>query len=305
MACSASLPMPAASVAAPAPAFAFASGGFQVASAGGGAEAVIINTATIIVAAEADIFVGNAAQKGASAVAVATALGWFQGAFAGTVTATGADRLHDRVHGRCACVRHDCGRWLRRDERHHDLYAERPSCCGAGNTGFDRHHCRRQRHWRRPGLGNSANAIGFTQVAAGSSALALFVNGPTTAATAGGTMVVAAHAFASGDNAATAIAFADGVNQKAVAARGFIGQPSIYSEPARSTSLGCGRPSLTALDSSANLVLVVTEHAGRTCGCCAREQRHHRCRCDRYGDRQRQPGSGGSDAGAALRARHC
>jgi hypothetical protein len=187
---------------------AFASGGLQVASAGGGATASIVNIATMTVAANADILVGNAAQKGASAVAVATALGWAQSAIAATVTATGtigftaafpgtavtSDTLTGVAFVRTATFSNNVSGPALASFVNEGTYSVTAGVSAIGDDS----------------AGAVAIASGLTQFAAGTSAVASVVND--------GTMTIAADAFASGDNGAFALAVADGIDQAATAA---------------------------------------------------------------------------------------
>ncbi len=188
-------------------ALASASGGFQGAFAGGGANVAMTNNGSLIVSADADVLVGNAAQKGASAVAFATASGWSQVATANTATADTLVVFTTAFPGTAIASDYLTGVGF----TFKSGVSQTPT--GPATASFVNNGVM--------SVTAGASAVGddFALAVASVDGIDQFVHGDPAYATVQnyGTMVFAADAFASGDNGAVAIASANGIDQYASA----------------------------------------------------------------------------------------
>ena len=262
-------------------AFAFAAGIGQSAAAGSGAMASVTNTANIIVAATADVTVGNAAHRGASAIAVAGASGIHQHAAASKTATAFATHFTGAFTGTTAVASHT---------RHADYtatttFTSTPSelaTVSFQNTGS----------LSVLSVAAHASAVadnvalayafanGVHQHAQGSSAVANVVNE--------GTIAVDASAVAHGKNGASAIAFASGVHQAATAAA--FHSVAMFHGTAKLHYTGAGATAGTAVEPSFQLRNPDPhDHAGRRCKRFVGQHRNdRRCgarECDRYAGR--------------------
>ena len=171
-----------------------------------GASAAVTNEGSLIVSANADLLVGNAAQKGASASAFAFATGVEQEAYARDFASKSAVVFTDEFGPADVTSANDVFGFSR--DRLSSTFGSGPASARFENTGTF------QVTADAAAVGDDfaearAEAFGVSQQVLGSDAYATAINA--------GDMLIAAGAYASGDNGAFAFASAAGIFQSAVA----------------------------------------------------------------------------------------